>query len=92
MICDLGGFAGEFAGIPSQPDGQPRRRLDATLGREFGFKASMRLRDGLIETLARTSATVTGSIATRFPRRRRSEARDERCRGHALYHDISSHP
>jgi GDP-L-fucose synthase len=53
MICDLGGFTGEIRWDPSQPDGQPRRCLDASRAeREFGFKASTRLRDGLIETLA----------------------------------------
>jgi GDP-L-fucose synthase len=53
MICDLGGFPGEIRWDPSQPDGQPRRCLDASRAeREFGFKASTRLRDGLIETLA----------------------------------------
>ncbi len=53
MIRDLGGFTGELRWDPSQPDWQPRRCLDATRAeREFGFKASTRLRDGLIETLA----------------------------------------
>jgi GDP-L-fucose synthase len=53
LICELSGFQGEIRWDATKPDGQPRRALDTTRAeREFGFKASMPLRDGLRETLA----------------------------------------
>lgn len=53
LTCDLCGYRGELRFNASQPDGQPRRRLDTTRAqREFGFTASTPLRDGLIETIA----------------------------------------
>jgi GDP-L-fucose synthase len=52
-ICDLAAFSGELRWDHTKPDGQPRRCLDVSRAeREFGFTASTRLRDGLIETLA----------------------------------------
>lgn len=53
LICELCAFNGELRFNASQPDGQPRRCLDTTRAeREFGFRASTKLRDGLIETIA----------------------------------------
>jgi len=53
MIAELVGFRGELRFNPEQPDGQPRRCLDTTRAlREFGFKATTRLTDGLRETIA----------------------------------------
>ncbi|HXY36707.1 MAG TPA: NAD-dependent epimerase/dehydratase family protein, partial [Planctomycetaceae bacterium] len=53
MICELGAFTGEIRWDRSKPDGQPRRCLDTSRAeREFGFRASTSLRDGLISTLA----------------------------------------
>ncbi|HEX3872430.1 MAG TPA: NAD-dependent epimerase/dehydratase family protein, partial [Pirellulales bacterium] len=53
MICELCAYKGELRFDATQPDGQPRRCLDTSRAeREFGFRASTRLRDGLIETIA----------------------------------------
>ncbi|MGH7138296.1 MAG: NAD-dependent epimerase/dehydratase family protein, partial [Pirellulales bacterium] len=53
LICDLCAFKGELRWDASRPDGQPRRCLDTERARRaFGFSASTKLRDGLIETIA----------------------------------------
>jgi GDP-L-fucose synthase len=53
LIAELVGFGGEIVWDTSKPDGQPRRWLDTSRAeREFGFKASTTLRDGLAETIA----------------------------------------
>lgn len=53
MICELGAFPGEIRWDQSPADRTPRRRTDTSLAeREFGFRASTSLRDGLITTLA----------------------------------------
>ncbi|MFQ5796093.1 MAG: GDP-L-fucose synthase family protein [Candidatus Bipolaricaulia bacterium] len=52
LIAELTGFDGEVEWDTSQPDGQPRRRLDTTRAkREFGFEAKVHLRDGLKRTI-----------------------------------------
>jgi GDP-L-fucose synthase len=52
-IAQATGFAGEFRWDPSQPNGQPRRRLDVTRAKErFGFTAKTTLADGLAKTVA----------------------------------------
>jgi GDP-L-fucose synthase len=52
MIAALVGFTGEIGFDPSQPDGQPRRCVDTTRAwREFGFRASTSLEDGLAHTV-----------------------------------------
>jgi GDP-L-fucose synthase len=52
LIAEVTGFHGRIAWDPSQPDGQPRRRLDTSRAREeFGFEASTSLREGLSRTL-----------------------------------------
>jgi GDP-L-fucose synthase len=51
-IAALTGFAGELTWDTSMPNGQPRRRLDASRARElFGFEARVALRDGLARTV-----------------------------------------
>jgi GDP-L-fucose synthase len=58
LIARLVGFSGEIAWDASRPDGQPRRWLDTTRAqREFGFKASTSLRDGLERTIEWYRAT-----------------------------------
>ena len=60
-IAELTGFDGEIVWDTSMPNGQPRRKLDASRARElFGFEASTPLRDGLERTIAwyRASAPV----------------------------------
>jgi GDP-L-fucose synthase len=53
MICELGAFSGEIRWDQSPAEGALQRRTDTSLAeREFGFRASNSLRDGLITTLA----------------------------------------
>src|SRR6202047_482615 len=52
LLCKLTGFEGELIWDATQPDGQPRRRLDvARAEREFGFLAKTSLVDGLRNTI-----------------------------------------
>jgi GDP-L-fucose synthase len=52
LIADLVGFTGEIVWDPTKPDGQPRRWLDTSRAeREFGFRASTTLREGLERTI-----------------------------------------
>src|SRR6266478_794365 len=52
LLCQLTGFEGELLWDRTQPDGQPRRRLDITRAeREFGFLAKTSLADGLRQTI-----------------------------------------
>jgi len=53
MIVQKTGFRGEITFDPSQPDGQPRRRLDVSQARAlFDFTASTLLSEGLDRTIA----------------------------------------
>jgi GDP-L-fucose synthase len=72
-IRDLLGYAGEVRWRTSEPDGQPRRRLDVSKAeQEFGFRARTSLRAGLMKTiasyqearqeLATTASAGTGSV------------------------------
>jgi GDP-L-fucose synthase len=52
LIADLCDFQGEILFDPSQPDGQPRRKLDTSRAFEsFGWRATTSFRDGLHETI-----------------------------------------
>lgn len=52
LIVEYAGFKGNIVWDTSKPDGQPRRCLDTTKAeREFGFKASTDLREGLRRTI-----------------------------------------
>jgi GDP-L-fucose synthase len=52
LIARLSGFSGQIVWDKSKPDGQPRRRLDASrAAREFGFKAQTSLEEGLRKTI-----------------------------------------
>ncbi len=52
LIARLSGFSGQIVWDKSKPDGQPRRRLDASRAeREFGFKAHTNLEEGLRKTI-----------------------------------------
>lgn len=52
MIAKLTGFTGALEWDASKPDGQPRRRVDASRARElFGFEAKTPLEDGLRRTI-----------------------------------------
>jgi GDP-L-fucose synthase len=51
-IARLVGFAGELRWDPTKPDGQPRRRVDATRAANlFGWRAEMPFEDGLRRTI-----------------------------------------
>ncbi len=53
LIAGMCGFRGEIVWDTSQPNGQPRRRLDTSRAeREFGFRARTGLREGLEQTIA----------------------------------------
>jgi GDP-L-fucose synthase len=52
LIRELSGFEGEIEWDASKPDGQPRRCLDTSRAeREFSFKATTNLREGLGKTV-----------------------------------------
>jgi GDP-L-fucose synthase len=52
LIAELTGFTGELRWDPTMPDGQPRRRVDAsTAERLFGFRAATEFRTGLGATI-----------------------------------------
>jgi GDP-L-fucose synthase len=50
LICDIVGFDGELAWEPTKPDGTPRKLLDITKLRAFGWKPSIPLREGVTQT------------------------------------------
>ena len=51
-IASLTGFEGRIAWDTTKPGGQPRRQLDTTRAeREFGFRARVRIEDGLRRTI-----------------------------------------
>jgi GDP-L-fucose synthase len=53
LVAELVGFDGEIVWDTSMPNGQPRRRLDASRAAElFGFRASVPLREGIARTVA----------------------------------------
>lgn len=53
LLKELVGFQGRIEWDTSQPDGQPRRRLDTTRAKqEFGFEAKKPLTEGLQETVS----------------------------------------
>jgi GDP-L-fucose synthase len=51
LIADVTGFKGELRFDPSQPDGQPRRKVDASRAlAEFGWQSRTSFREGLRAT------------------------------------------
>lgn len=52
IIADATGYAGELRWDTSKPDGQPRRSLDVSRAKAFGFEAQVPLADGIRETVA----------------------------------------
>jgi len=52
LIAKQTGFAGKIEWDTSKPDGQPRRKLDTSKAeKEFGFKATTQLEDGIKKTI-----------------------------------------
>jgi GDP-L-fucose synthase len=74
-IRKLVGYTGEVSWDPSQPDGQPRRRLDVKKAlQEFGFRAQTDLHEGLEKTLAwyeQARRSAKPDLGTRGPRHER---------------------
>ena len=63
LIAELTGYDGEIRWDTTEPNGQPRRRLDTTRAEErFGFRAAVPLREGLARTVAwYRTGTSTGA-------------------------------
>jgi GDP-L-fucose synthase len=52
LLAELIGYRGKIIWNSSKPDGQPRRTLDITKAeKEFGFRAKVKLEDGLMKTI-----------------------------------------
>lgn len=51
LVRNLTGFAGAIEWDTSRPDGQPRRSLDTSRARKFGFEAQVPLEQGLRRTI-----------------------------------------
>lgn len=51
LIIELAGYKGTIAWNSTKPDGQPRRQLDVTRAKKFGFAAKTNLRQGLKKTI-----------------------------------------
>jgi len=67
LIAKLVGFQGELEWDTSRPDGQPRRRVDASRARElFGFEARVPLEEGLRRTIAYYEANPDEAEAATF--------------------------
>ena len=63
QIRELVGYEGETVWNASQPDGQPRRRLDVRKAlQEFGFQARTDLRTGLAKTIEWYQETFWGEV------------------------------
>jgi GDP-L-fucose synthase len=64
QIAEATGFTGEIRWDPSKPDGQPRRRVDASRAQErFGFTATTPFAEGLERTVAWYRANRTEAEA-----------------------------
>jgi len=50
LICDVVGFDGELAWDATKPDGTPRKLLDVTKLRAFGWNPAIPLREGIAKT------------------------------------------
>jgi len=51
LICELMDFDGDIVWQTDKPNGQPRRCLDTTRAHAFGFRSSVDLRQGLMNTI-----------------------------------------
>jgi GDP-L-fucose synthase len=51
LIAEMTGYSGQVRWDTSRPDGQPRRCLDTSRAKKFGFESTISLQDGLAETI-----------------------------------------
>lgn len=66
LIAELTDYRGDIIWDTSRPDGQPRRSLDTTKGRdEFGFDAKVDMEEGLRNTIDWYTSTMRASTAAR---------------------------
>lgn len=57
LVKDIVGFTGEIKLDPSKPDGTPRKLMDVSKLTSFGWKASIRLREGIESVYAEIKDT-----------------------------------
>ena len=50
LVCDVVGFDGELSWDKTKPDGTPRKLLDVSKLHELGWKPTIKLRDGIVQT------------------------------------------
>jgi len=50
MVCDVVGFKGKLTWDASKPDGTPRKLLDITKIKSLGWKPTIALREGMVQT------------------------------------------
>ena len=67
LIARFTGFAGEIRWDASKPDGQPRRALDTSRARAFGFVADTSFEDGLRRTIEWYETTRAGDATAARP-------------------------
>ena len=65
LIVKLTGFSGRIEWDTSQPNGQPRRKLDTSRAKErFGFEARVRFEEGLRKTIeGYANSAIVGKLA-----------------------------
>ncbi|HUK33333.1 MAG TPA: NAD-dependent epimerase/dehydratase family protein, partial [Vicinamibacterales bacterium] len=63
LIASLTGFEGRLVFDRTKPDGQPRRSLDVSRARTFGFSAGTDFTTGLVRTIEWYKAERTKGVA-----------------------------
>jgi GDP-L-fucose synthase len=63
LIASLTGFKGRLTFDRTKPDGQPRRSLDVSRAKTFGFSATTDFRTGLMRTIDWYKAERTRRVA-----------------------------
>ena len=85
QIARLTGFDGDLVWDPTRPDGQPRRRVDASRAeRLFGWRATMPFEEGLRRTIDWYLAhreLADRRAARQAPGRQPCQARHQACQG-----------
>ena len=65
LVAELSGFKGELAWDSSKPDGTPRKVLDVSKAKSFGWSPKISLRDGIASTIAWYKDATTKGEARR---------------------------